>query len=73
LFELLLGRMDKTSTENRKWNESSSSWFGGIQATDGPSVPRMRGPIVIRPNAQPLCFNWCNLRKSVVNLFFLPP
>src|ERR1700759_259421 len=30
LFELLLGRMDKTSTENRKWNQSSSRWLGGV-------------------------------------------
>jgi len=30
--------MDKTFTDNRKWNQSSSKSFGSVEATGGPSL-----------------------------------
>jgi hypothetical protein len=30
--------MDKTSTENRKWNQSSSRQFGSVEATANPRL-----------------------------------
>jgi hypothetical protein len=30
--------MDKTSTDNRKWNQSSGKSFGSVEDTGGPSL-----------------------------------